>query len=215
MQKILKITADYRETPSGIPDLLSSFENVELKLENMKAGDYFLNNNLLIERKSKEDFVQSLMQNRLFEQCLKLVKNSKHRLFIVEGNPYKTNHEIKPEAIKGALLSISVSWQIPMFFTKNAKDTSKLILLAGNQMLKTEIYVKRKGHKPKREKNLQLFFLQGLPLVGPGLALRLSEHFGNIEKIMKSPEKELQKISGIGKEKAKKIHSFIRENKFL
>ena len=83
MQKILKITADYRETPSGIPDLLSSFENVDLKLKNMKAGDYFLNNNLLIERKSKEDFVQSLMQNRLFEQCLKLVKNSKHRLFSV------------------------------------------------------------------------------------------------------------------------------------
>ena len=101
-----------------------------------------------------------------------------------------------------------------MFFTKNAKDTSKLILLAGKQMLKTETYVTRKGYKPKREKNLQLFFLQGLPTVGPGLAFRLSEHFGNIEKIMKASEKELQKITGIGKEKAKKIRSFIKENKF-
>ena len=71
MPNKLKITADYREKPSGIPDLLLK-ENIELTTENMKAGDYLINNHLLAERKTGEDFIQSLINNRLFGQCLKL-----------------------------------------------------------------------------------------------------------------------------------------------
>lgn len=203
----IRITADYRESPSGIPDLLLK-EDVEIILKNMKAGDYLINNHLLVERKTCEDFIQSLINNRLFGQCLKLKQNSEYQLFIVEGNPYKTKHKIKKEAIKGALLSISVAWQIPMFLTNNKEETIKLLLMCGQQILQEKITVLRKGYKPKKLKNKQLYFLQGLPEIGPLLALRLLKHFKKIENISKASVKDFRKIEGIGKTKANKIKDF-------
>ncbi len=207
MQNPIKITADHREQASGIPNLLLK-ENVELSLTNMKAGDYLLNKQLLIERKTKEDLILSLIYNRIFGQCKKLKQYSINHMFIIEGNPYKTNHNIKPEAIKGALLSISAVWQIPMFFTKNKTETVKLLLTASNQIYSNKIPVLRKSYKPKKPNNMQLYFLQGLPEVGPLLAVRLIEYFGTIKKISAASVKRLSKIEGIGKRKANKINDF-------
>jgi len=168
----VKIAADYREFPSGIPDLLLN-KKIETTLENLKAGDYLINNQILVERKTKEDFILSLITNRLFPQCEKLKRNSNYHLLIIEGNPYKTNHKINREAIQGALLSVSVAWQIPVLFSKDKNDTANLLIKMGKQMLIDKIPKLRKGYKPKKPKNQQLYFLQGLPAVGPSLAYRL------------------------------------------
>ncbi|MCD4697311.1 MAG: hypothetical protein K8S16_13830 [Bacteroidales bacterium] len=204
----VKIAADYREFPSGIPDLLLN-KKIETTLENLKAGDYLINNQILVERKTKEDFILSLITNRLFPQCEKLKRNSNYHLLIIEGNPYKTNHKINREAIQGALLSVSVAWQIPVLFSKDKNDTANLLIKMGKQMLIDKIPKLRKGYKPKKPKNQQLYFLQGLPAVGPSLAYRLFLHFGSLAKIMKATEKQLMNVEGIGKTNARKIVDFI------
>ncbi|MBW8051301.1 MAG: hypothetical protein FVQ77_13355 [Cytophagales bacterium] len=125
----LTIKTDYREKRSGIPDLLIQ-KNVDVIIIPLPIGDYIINDQIIIERKSAEDFVSSLIHKRLFEQCARLKKSKpqyqddwwcgKHNiLFIIEGNPLTTNHNIKKEAIKGAILSILISWQIPVIYTKN------------------------------------------------------------------------------------------------
>ena len=107
------LTADNREKSSGIPALLRNrFASVQMA--QLAAGDYLVNEEIIIERKTKEDFVQSLLDGRLFAQCARLRKTGLVPLLIVEGNPYKTTHHIAPTAIKGALLSINLSWQIPI-----------------------------------------------------------------------------------------------------
>ncbi len=204
----LKIIADYREFPSGIPTSL--LENkINTSLKNLKAGDYFVNDEILIERKTAEDFIQSLMGNRLFPQCEKIKKNSPVHIFIIEGNPYNTNHKISKEAVQGALLSISVAWQIPIVFSKDKYETVNLIIKVGRQMFISKLSKLRKGYKPKKSKNQQLYLLQGLPNVGPSLAYRLLMHFGSLSKVMKATEKQLLKVDGIGKTKAQKIVGFI------
>lgn len=212
MAKEVKILADYREFQSGIPTLLLN-KQIEITLKNLEAGDYLINDQILVERKTKEDFVLSLMNNRLFNQCLKLKRSLKYPLLIIEGNPYNTNHKINRQAVKGALLSVSVAWQIPVFFSKNVEETAELLIMAGKQMLQEKMLILRKGYKPKKQKNHQLYFLQGLPAVGPSLAYRLLLHFGSIEKIIKATEKQLLTVNGIGKGKARKIVDFI-EMKF-
>jgi Fanconi anemia group M protein len=97
----IKISADYREGQSGIPDLLIE-KGVDISIDELPAGDYLINENILVERKTKDDFVLSLINNRLF----------------IEGNPYKTTYNISYQAVKGALLSISLIWQIPVFIFK-------------------------------------------------------------------------------------------------
>jgi Fanconi anemia group M protein len=204
----IKISADYRERQSGIPGLLIE-KGVDISIDELPAGDYLINENILVERKTKNDFVLSLINNRLFNQCSKLKRSLKNLLFIIEGNPYKTTHNISYQAVKGALLSISLAWQIPVFFSKDTDDTSEILISAGKQMFQDKIPVLRKSYKPKKPRNQQLYFLQGLPSIGPLLAIRLIEYFRSIDKIMNASYEELMLVEGIGKVKARKIKEFI------
>ena len=204
-----KIIADYREKPSGIPDLLEG-RGVEIELKELKAGDYLINSQIIVERKTKEDFVQSLVSNRLFSQCQRIKRSHKFPLLIIEGNPYETTHRINQHAIIGDILSVSLNWQIPVFLTINREETADILIMAGKQLLKESVPVSRSGYKPKKPEKRKLFFLQGLPEIGPVLALRLVERFDSIERIMNVSEVELLKIEGIGKEKAKQIVDFIK-----
>ena len=94
----ITILADYGEKPSGIPDILLA-SDIETSISHLQAGDYLINNHILVERKTKEDFVMSLIQNRLFMQCSKLKKKSYYLLLLIEGNPYTTDHDISREAV--------------------------------------------------------------------------------------------------------------------
>jgi len=79
-------------------------------------------------------------------------------------------------------------------------------------MLNDRIPNFRKGYKPKKPKNQQLYLLQGLPEVGPAIAFRLLMRFGSLNKIMRATEKQLLKVDGIGKTKALKIVEFIHKS---
>ena len=205
----VKILVDYREKPSGVPDLLVK-KAVDVELRELKSGDYLINKQIRIERKTKEDFVQSLISNRLFNQCQRMKRSSERPLLIIEGDPYTTKHNINSKAIKGAILSVSVSWQIPVLITADKSETADMILLASKQMLQEKIPVIRLGYKPKRNRSRKLYFIQGLPAVGPVLAIRLLEKFSSIKQIINVSEKELLDIEGVGKEKAKRIIDFIK-----
>ena len=208
MSEIIRILADYREKPSGVPDLLKQDE-VDVTIDNLSAGDYLINEQIIVERKTSRDFIQSLLSNRLFGQCSKLNRKFGYQLFIIEGDPYKTDHKVSWQAIRGAMLSISVAWQIPVFFSKDPSETADILIIAGKQNLQNKFPLLRKGYKPKKPKNRQLYFLQGLPSIGPSLAVRLLEHFGTIENVLNASLDELTGIKGIGKGKAIEIKDFI------
>lgn len=208
-EKVIHIEVDYREDPSGIPAILKLQKNVEISLTTLKFGDYSMNEQLIIERKSAEDFVQSLVSNRLFAQCANLVKSGFPSFLLLEGNPYKTRHPINRMAIKGALLSVIASWHIPVIYSADKEDTVAQLLIIGRQMLPESSLVKLSGYKPKRLKNHRLKFLQGLPNVGPTLAHRLFEHFGSIEAVVKADTKQLRQVEGIGTKGAARIREFL------
>ncbi len=203
------IVADYREERSRIPDLLCQL-GCRVKVIILKAGDYIVNDSIIIERKSKEDFVLSLMQGRLFKQCQMLQKSGYVPTLLIEGNPYHTTHDISREAIRGALLSVSLSWQISVNYSANINDTADLIMMIAKQNPQERNTAYRYGYKPKTLRKQQLYFLQGLPLIGPKLAMELMKHFGSLEQILAASEDELAKIPGIGRQKASKIYRFIR-----
>ena len=203
-----KIVADYREIPSKIPDILREREaNVEL--QHLKTGDYIINEEIIIERKSRDDFVLSIIQSRLFSQCQRLKKAKYFPVVLIEGNPYHTEHNIDRRAIKGALLSISVSWQIPVMYSANANDSADMLLMAGKQLLQDDFNSLRRAYKPRRLKNKALYFLQGLPTVGSATAKALLEKFGSLENIILATEEELKQIEGLGKVKIEKIRRFL------
>ncbi len=67
----ITIICDHREDRSGISSALKQ-HGVCVKMKQLNAGDYIINDHIIVERKTKEDFVPSLINNRLFEQCRRL-----------------------------------------------------------------------------------------------------------------------------------------------
>ncbi|MBS3771904.1 MAG: ERCC4 domain-containing protein [Bacteroidales bacterium] len=208
MDKDIKVVADYREVPSKIPDFIKE-KGAAIELRNLKTGDYIVNDEVLFERKSRDDFVLSIIQGRLFSQCARMKRSDYHSVLLIEGNPYKTRHEITRQSIKGALLSVSVPWQIPVIFSSSPHDSADMLLTAGDQLIRTNYDYMRRGYKPKSVKRKSLYFLQGLPAVGPSTAKALLERFGTPEKVILATEDELMEIEGLGATKARRIREFL------
>ncbi|MBW7890928.1 MAG: hypothetical protein H3C48_07870 [Chitinophagaceae bacterium] len=209
---IISFQADYRENPSGIPQILSKTEGVTLSVLCLSAGDYIVNGTIGIERKSAEDFVQSIINNRLFDQIARLKRSVSRLLLIIEGNPYTTAHEMHPNAIRGAILSVLISWQVPIIFSKDKKDTAALLLTIAQQDLATPSKIAAlKNYRPKKPHSRRLFFLQAIPGIGPALATRMIVEFGSLKAVINASEEELKKVEGIGKNKAKNISRFIND----
>jgi DNA excision repair protein ERCC-4 len=205
----LKIKADYREKSSDLCDLLKR-EGVSLEVKKVPYGDYVINDSITIERKTAKDFLVSIIDGRLFNQLENLKKHCCRPVLLIEGNPYKTELNFDPMAIKGALLSAQAVWYIPVIFSRSKEDTRDILLMIGRQ---DEAYMDvvplRGGYRPKRLKSKQLYLLQGFPQIGPLLAKRLIEHFRSVSHVMNASVKELTEVDGIGRGSAKKIREVL------
>ncbi len=205
------VEIDYREKDSGIVGILQAQENFIVEVKKLSIGDYLINKHIAVERKTTKDFVLSIIDGRLFSQAARLKRHADVQLMVIEGTDlFHTGYAVDPQAIKGALVSLSVSWQIPLIFSKSSCGTAEILILTGGQDGKYyDEMLKRMGRKPKRIQTQKLYFLQGLPGIGPGIAKRMLEYFGSIEKVVNANEHELAGIKGIGKKKAFSIRKII------
>jgi len=207
----VKIIADVREKGSGVIKELIE-HNVKLKLETLPIADYLCSKDCGIEFKTTEDFVDSLIDGRLLAQMRELKKNFIKPLIIVEGTQdIYSIRNIHPNAIRGLLATIAVSYSIPIIFTRNYKDTASMLLIIAKREQEDNKNNFSLHHSKKNQtlKSQQEYMVSSLPLVGPNLAKALLEKFGSVKKIMNASEKELKKIETIGDKKAKQIRDVI------
>src|SRR5438034_3324943 len=81
---MLRIIADEREKPSGVPEALRSL-GVSVEYRLLDVADYLVGA-YAIERKSVRDFVSSLYSGRLFDQAHRLGEAYETIFLIVEGD---------------------------------------------------------------------------------------------------------------------------------
>lgn len=204
-EQLLRITVDHRERTSAVVPLLHADETVELTEQELDAGDYRIGDRL-IERKTASDFQQSIISNRLFRQCRKLRNRSDPGYLLVEGNPYRTGSDMMPEAVRGALISVSVSWCIPVLFSRDPRDTAEMVRTIARQHVRGVQYLNQRSQRGKRNlKSRRIHVLQGLPGIGSAKADRLLDHFGTVRDAMNASRKELLEVEGIGEKITDKI----------
>ncbi len=206
----ISIIADNRERKSGIPEILIK-KGVSLRLLQLATGDYIINESIIVERKTSQDFIQSIKNGRLFNQCSGLRKTGMLPLIIVEGNPFEAGSKITAESIKGALLSVTLSWQIPVIRSSGKEDTANLMILAARQRLNPPQFIRNTGGKTRVKRTNIHYFIGNLPGVGPTLASNLLTHFKTIENIVLADIIDLIEVDGIGKKKAEFLYKFFRE----
>ena len=122
-----KIIADQRERNSGIIKELVK-KDLEVDIKQLMIADYVIqtkNNDgdtieVGIERKTQNDFINSIIDKRILKQLIVLKENFSVPLLIIEGNKNIYNlRKFHPNAIRGMLASIALDYQIPIIFTKN------------------------------------------------------------------------------------------------
>jgi len=209
---MIRIEVDFRERPSGILEILKERDGIHVEVKRLSPGDYTINGHIIVERKTTRDFVVSIIDGRLFSQASRLKRVTERPIVVIEGTDiYHTGYAIDPQAIKGAITSLSISWSIPVILAKDAGGTAQFLIMAGIQDMEYQAeYVKRPGRKPKRINRLRLHILQGLPDIGPKIARRMLERFGSIERIITADERDLALVEGIGKKRAAMIRDVVR-----
>jgi len=210
-KKLLTIHMDHREDRSGMGDLLAQQKHIQLIRSHLSVGDYIINEVVVAERKTGLDFVQSIVDGRLFRQASRMKSIFRSSVFIIEGNNlYRSGINIHPHAVKGALANLGLVWQIPVLFTDDPCDTVMTLMLIANQSMGVyNEFSYRPGRRPKQLRKRQLYILQGLPYVGNRLARYLLDHFGSVQAAMNASKEDLMRIPCLGQTKAKKIRQVL------
>jgi len=216
IQRILKpkdkpvIIIDVRENKSSIKNYLESLDAI-VKVLPLKVGDFICSERVCVERKTGDDFISSIVDGRLFQQAEELKDNFTKPIILVEGDYYAGG--MNENAIKAALASIILNYEIPVIMTKDEKETARTILwLAKREQITSGIEIGIKGKKkPKKMKDLQEHVISGLPGVSVVLSRRILKKFKTIKDFANAREKELIEVDGVGKVLAKRLHELLNK----
>lgn len=216
IQRILKpkdklvVLVDYREDTSSVTDCLKEL-GAFVKSISLKVGDYIVSDRTIVERKTCEDFISSIIDGRLFKQAEELKDNFSKPILLIEGGYYEDR--MNENAIKSAIASIVLDYEIPVIMTRDEEETARTIFwLAKREQIISKKGIGIKGRKkPKTLKKLQEHIISGLPGVSSVLSKRILDEFESIKAFANAKESELMKIEGIGKIMAKRLHKLLNE----
>lgn len=203
------IYADYREKGSGIIKKLIDI-GINIELKKLEVGDYLLSDNLVVEYKTIPDFVDSLIDKRIFTQ-LKSMKKYRKQLIILEGvQDMYVERKLHPNAIRGMLAVISVDYGIPILHTRDSEESSMLMaVIARREQNENKKEFTMHSQKPLTLKEQQEYLISALPGVGPVLSKPLLRKFGSVTNIIKASIEELKQVDLIGDIKATSIRKVL------
>jgi ERCC4-related helicase len=201
------IYADDRE--SKVAKELSKME-VTVRTKRLEVADFLVSDRTAVERKQAEDFVDSLLDNRLFDQ-LNEIQQFQRPIILVEGDDLYGHRNVHPNAIRGALATVALDYGIPIIWSDDVDETSKILKsLAKREQEEEDRDISVRGEKsPKSDRDLQKFIVAGLPGVNTKIAERLLKEFDTVEKIYTASETELKEVEGIGRKKASRIRELL------
>ena len=205
----LKIIVDHRER-----NIVNELKNLELDVElrDLKAGDFALSEKVGVELKTREDFVNSIIDGRLLNQLKLLRENFEIPLLIIQGEEdIYSIRNVYPNAIRGMLATVTISYNIPIIYSQNIKDTAAILKIIAKREqdpnLKS-IYL-RNERKPLTLKEQQEYIIESLPGVGPNLSKSLLEKFKFVKDVFNADVDKLREVEKIGRKKAENIRKVI------
>lgn len=80
-----RIQVDHSEREAPLLELLRQSSTFDVRISRLTVGDYLINDEILIERKTIVDFAASLVDGRLFPQAARLARDGHRTLILIEG----------------------------------------------------------------------------------------------------------------------------------
>ncbi len=122
-----RVVVDERERSSGVPDLLSKLE-VRVYFSQLSVGDYVINPEIAVERKSLSDFISSVYDGRLFVQASEISSSFRKPYLIVEGDVKEIGNLTKNlNSYYGAVASVTLAYDLRLIHTASPNETAVAI----------------------------------------------------------------------------------------
>lgn len=218
-QKILPsdrvvILVDNREMQSNATRYIREHD-VDIRPINLEVGDFICSDRVCIERKTVRDFLQSIIDQRIFAQLENLNNSFERPVLIIEGNPELLFLERKMHAntVRGVLSSIAIDQRLPIIWTHNSRETSSQIYwMAYREQVKEKRGIQiRSSKKPKTLAQEQEYLVAGLPGINSVMSKRLLKTFKNPEGVFHASEKKLLEVDGFGEKRIKRMKGVLTE----
>jgi Fanconi anemia group M protein len=205
-----EITCDNRETASSVVRNLSLM-GINIRLEQLSVGDYIISKRVGIERKSSQDFIDSIKDGRLFKELKQLIENYERAILIMEGDPFE-NSTISENALYGAITAIILNLGVNLYRTKDSKETGMFLYqLAKKEQSESKSKLKLRFDKaPIDTSRLLEYLIAGIPGVNALRAQNLLKEFKTLQNIFLADIPDLTKIENIGKKIAQHIYKISR-----
>jgi ERCC4-related helicase len=202
----IRLIVDSRELPTAVARELTRLD-IEISGESLEIGDYVASEEVAVERKETGDFIQSLIDGRLFVQLSALRSAYRRPVLIIEGEQILGLRAVNPASIYGALASIAVRIQVPILWTRNAEETANVLYrIARLEQIESSRPLRtRSGETKGTDAETLEYILSGFPGVDTVTSRAILTEFGTLEKIFSADQKELQKVKGVGPKIAGRI----------
>ena len=202
---MLRVIADERERPSGVPEALSAL-GVHVEYRVLDVADYVIGA-YAVERKSVRDFVTSLYSGRLFDQAHRIGEAYQTAFLIVEGELWSELGKVRnPRSLWGALISTVLDFGLNTFFAPDHDQTAQFLYTLGKGGRRRSgsdgpPLIVRKPRTGDQDR-IQVSILASLPGVGPRMARQLLDHFGSLRRVFAASATEISVGAGLGKSRA-------------
>jgi ERCC4-type nuclease len=206
---LIHIVADDREARSRVCDRLAARPDVRLEIRRLPVGDYEVESEWLLERKTVQDFAVSLVDGRLFRQAHRLAGYPSGRALILEGGESEVQG-ISRESWQGALVTLGLKFQLPVLRSEDAEETVRLLIYAARQVTRQRetVFVPAR-RRPRTLLRQRVQLLAALPGIGAHRAQLLLEHFGSVEAVMLAGVDDLVEVRGIGPHTAARVRRVV------
>ena len=129
------VSIDSEEEKSALSARLRQ-EGLTVEVVNLTVGHVRISNQILIERKSIRDFVDSLLDGSLLNQVERLVEAAPSPLLIVEGSGLFQQRAVSGQAIMGTLATLALDYGLPVVTSSDTAETARFIAVSARRETK-------------------------------------------------------------------------------
>lgn len=184
----------------------------------LPAGDFLLlaspgKRSILVERKTVDDFANSIKDNRIWDQGRLLreaaEKDGHSCLIVLEGGLEKLvrRREWSIQSVLRAMDTLILEMGIPILYTPDSVATIKWIVAKARSLGRTDEkkFMRLRVEKKPMSLNERVLYVAE-SVIGPTLARKLLKHFSTLRNIANASVTELMKVEGIGEVRAREIY---------
>jgi DNA excision repair protein ERCC-4 len=211
------VLVDDRERRSRVLSELARL-GVRYQLARLEVADYDVGGRYGVERKTAGDFINSLIDGRLFEQAKYLRDAYDTAIIVIEGDLMEETRfrQIKLNPLFGAFAALAENG-VSVLQVSGFRETALLIYVLWRRLQKEGsnflVRTKKKVFKETTSvPTIQLNLIATLPGISREMAEKILLEFKTPRKFFTASPVELRKINGLGPRRIQKILQILDTN---